>query len=66
MMQSTQDPKPTRETEYNRSTDAMDEMTKQATTESAPLYASPWLAFFYLIRESWNASGSKDMHDARN
>lgn len=25
----------------------------------APLFASPWLAFFYLIREAWNASGDE-------
>lgn len=32
--------------------------TAAADPESAPLYASPWLAFFYLIRQGWNGPDS--------
>lgn len=58
MMQGLQDPQTSRKTELNRGSDAMNVHSTQATTGPAPLYASPWLAFFYLIRQGWSASGS--------
>lgn len=58
MMQGLQNPQPTRKTESYCGSDAMNVNSTQATTGPPPLYASPWLAFFYLIRQSWNSSGS--------
>lgn len=37
----------------NHRIDEMNGNPKTTQIESAPLYASPWLAFFYLIRQGW-------------
>lgn len=42
----------------------MEANNAQAPTGPAPLYASPWLAFFYLIREAWNASEDEARDDS--
>lgn len=50
-MQATQTPRQAGSPELNERNEEMNGNQKSAQIKSAPLYASPWLAFFYLIRQ---------------
>ncbi len=41
-------------TENTERSDEMNRKQQRADVPPAPLYASPWLAFFYVIRQGWD------------
>jgi hypothetical protein len=55
-MQDMQNPNQTLKTEsLNRSVE-MNSSQENTTSSKTPLYSSPWLAFFYIIRQGWGQS----------
>lgn len=48
-----QTPIQTRKTDSMNRNNEMNSVEQKATTVKAPLYSSPWLAFFYIIRQGW-------------
>lgn len=51
-----QNPNQTLKTEsLNRSVE-MNSSQENTTSSKTPLYSSPWLAFFYIIRQGWGQS----------
>jgi hypothetical protein len=53
-MRNLQTSEQTRPEEPNHRTDDVNGNPKTTQIESAPLYASPWLALYYVIREGWD------------
>ena len=51
-----QNRKQIRKIEPQHRSEDMSQQPSTARIASAPLYASPWLAFFYLIIKSWSTS----------
>jgi hypothetical protein len=55
-MQAEHNPEQARKTESHRREQSMNGQQSSTPISVAPLYASPWLAFFYLIVQSWSSS----------